>query len=130
MMKQTVEKQAVCIRGKDIGGLTAGATETRALMCKIRDIEADLRPFRQSWYTLGLDRPVVEKKQIDALIDDIRLLIETIQEIKNENVALLERSMGDVRQEMTGMKARTHARRAYQQRPAPMSDARFIDRSK
>lgn len=128
-MKQTVEKQAIYIQAMDIGGLTAGAAETRAMMCKIRDIEAELRPFRQIWHKLGLDRPFAEKRQVDALVEDIRALIASIQEIKDRNVAMLERSMGEMRQEMAGMKARTRASRAYQQRPVPASDARFIDRS-
>ena len=46
-MKQTVAKQTAYIEAMDIGGLMASTAETRALMRKIRDLEADLRPLRQ-----------------------------------------------------------------------------------
>ena len=75
-------------------------------MRKIRDLEAELRPLRQSWNNLGLDRPVMEKRQIDGVIDEIREMIASIQTVKNHNQALLERSMDGVRQEMTGLKKR------------------------
>lgn len=129
-MKQAVEKQTAYIEALDIGGLTAGTSETRALMRKIRDLEAELRPLRQSWNNLGLDRPVVEKRQIDALIEDIRALITTIQQVKDHNQGLLERSMGQVRQEMTGLRKRKKIAHAYQSKPRLQAQARFIDRAK
>lgn len=129
-MKQAVEKQTAYIEAMDIGGLTAGTSETRSLMRKIRDIEAELRPLRQSWNNLGLDRPVIEKRQIDSLIGDIRGLIGSIQETKDHNQSLLERSMRDVQQEMAGVKKRKKISNAYYQRPRVTTPARFIDKSK
>lgn len=129
-MKYAVEKQTVFIETMNLGGLTAGASETRALMRKIRDLEADMRPFRQTWQNLGLDRPVFEKRKIDTQIDEIRTLIESIQEIKNKNTTMLEEAMAGVHRQMTGLKARATAHRAYQRRPVKVPAARFIDRSK
>jgi len=129
-MKQALEKQAAYIEAMDIGGLTAGASETRALMRKIRDLEADLRPLRQSWRDLDWDRPVNEKRKIDALVDEIRALIESIQKIKDENKTNLEQSMEQLRAQMTGLKTSTQATQAYHRRPATGSPARFIDQSK
>ena len=128
-MKQVVERQTGYIEAMDIGGLTASTAETRALMRKIRDIEADLRPLRQGWNNLGLDRPVVIKRQIDAQIEELRELIEGVQAAKDRNKAMLERSMEDVRKQMTGLKLRKHASQAYRGRPAAKPAARFIDRS-
>jgi len=129
VMKQAVEKQTAYIEAMDIGGLTAGTSETRSLMRKIRDLEAELRPLRQSWNNLGLDRPVIEKRQIDGVIDEIRELIESIQTVKNYNQTLLERSMDGVRQQMTGLKKQKQISKAYQPKPQAVA-ARFIDRSK
>ena len=128
-MKQAVEKQRAYIEAMDIGGLTVGTAETRSLMRKIRDLEAELRPLRQSWQNLGLDRPVTEKRAIDGLVQEIRGLIESIQEAKDENQTLLERSMEEVRAQMTGLKTRTRASQAYHQRPGAPTTARFVDRS-
>lgn len=129
-MKQAVEKQTAYIEAMDIGGLTAGTSETRSLMRKIRDLEAELRPLRQSWNNLGLDRPVMEKRQIDVLIGEMRALIEAIQTTKDHNQVLLERSMDGVRQQMTGLKKRKKMSKAYQPKPQGTRVARFIDRSK
>ena len=129
VMKKVVEKQTAYIEAMDIGGLTAGASETRSLMRKIRDLEAELRPLRQSWNNLGLDRPVMEKRQIDGVIDEIRDIIASIQAVKDHNQTLLERSMGGVRQEMTGLKKRKQISKAYHPRPK-VAAARFIDQSK
>jgi hypothetical protein len=128
-MKLAVEKQTAYIEAMDIGGLTAGASETRSLMRKIRDIEATLRPLRQSWNNLGMDRLVVVKRQIDDIIVDIRTLIESIQTVKNHNQVILERSMEDVRQQMTGIKKRQKISKAYQPKPQVAAPARFIDQS-
>ena len=129
-MKQAVEKQATYIEALDVGGLTGGASETRALMRKIRDLEAELRPLRQSWTNFGLDRPVHEKRKIDGLVDQIRSTIESIQITKNENKVHLEQSMDQLRSQMTGLKASTQAARAYHRRPQRVPVARFIDKSK
>ena len=126
-MKHAVEKQGTYIEVGDIGGLTTGTAEVRGVMRKIRDLEVDLRPLRQSWQNLGLDRPLVEKRQVDACVGKIRTQIEEIQAIKDGNAAMLERSMDVLRKEMTGFKSRSKATRAYYRRPAPA--ARFIDRS-
>jgi len=128
-MKLAVEKQTAYIEAMDIGGLTAGTSETRSLMRKIRDIEATLRPLRQSWNNLGIDRPVVEKRLIDDVIVDIRALIESIQSVKDHNQTLLERSMEEVRQQMTGLKKRQQMSKAYQPKPQVAASARFIDQS-
>ncbi|MFT5366215.1 MAG: hypothetical protein ACI8V2_001162 [Candidatus Latescibacterota bacterium] len=128
-MKQAVEKQTAYIEAMDIGGLTAGASETRSLMRKIRDLEAELRPLRQGWNNLGWDRPVMEKRLIDGIIDEIRAMIEEIQTVKNYNQTMLERSMEGVRQQITGLKKQTQVSKAYQPRPRVATPARFIDRS-
>lgn len=129
-MKQAVEKQTIFIENTNLNGLAACASETRALMRKIRDLDAELRPLRQTWYNLGLDRPVIEKRQVDVLVDEVRAVIESIQEIKNKNTSLLEDAKEKVHAQMTGMKVRTTASRAYQRRPVQAPAARFIDRSK
>ncbi|MGA1197548.1 MAG: flagellar export chaperone FlgN [Candidatus Latescibacterota bacterium] len=129
-MKLAVEKQTAYIEAMDIGGLTTGTSETRALMRKVRDLEAELRPLRQSWNNLGLDRPVIEKRRIDGLIDEMRSLLESIQVLKDHNQSLLERSMEDVRQQLSGLKKRKQMSNAYQPKPRMATAARFIDRSK
>ncbi|MCZ6632059.1 MAG: flagellar export chaperone FlgN [bacterium] len=126
-MKQVVEKQTRFIEVMDIGGLTVGTSEMRGLMRKSRDIEAALRPFRQSWNNLGLDQPVKEKRRMEGLVYAIREQIEQIQEIKDRNKLLLEKSMEGVRKQMTGLETGAQATRAYVKRAAPA--ARFIDRS-
>ena len=129
-MKQAIEKQSAYIEVMDIGGLTAGTAETRALMRKIRDLEAELRPLRQSWKNLGLDRPVNEKRKIDLQVAQIRALIEAIQEKKDENKAHLEQSMEALRSQMTGLNTSTQAAQAYHRRSPSSAPARFIDKSK
>ena len=126
-MKQAVEKQTAYIDAMDVGGLTAGACEVRGLMRKIRDLDAGLRPLRQSWSTLGIDRPAPERREIEALIASIRMLITEIQEVKNQNTSLLTRSMERFRKQMAGLNTQSRAARAYHRRPAQA--ARFVDRS-
>ena len=128
-MKHVVEKQTQFIEVMDIGGLTVGTSEVRGLMRKIRDIEAALRPHRQGWRNLGLDQPVKEKRRMDELAYAIRAQIEQIQEIKDHNELLLEKSMEGVRKQMTGLKTGAQATRAYVKRTPIAPAARFIDRS-
>jgi hypothetical protein len=128
-MNQAVEKQTAYIEAMDVGGLTAGASETRSLMRKINDLEAELRPLRQSWNNLGMNRPVLEKRLIDRVIESMRVEIESIQAVKNRNQAMLEKSMGSVRQQLTGLKKRKQVSNAYKPREKSMASARFVDRS-
>ncbi|MDA0746910.1 MAG: hypothetical protein O2954_10350 [bacterium] len=127
-MKRAVEKQQTHIETRNIGGLTAGTAEVRGLIHKIKDIDVGLRPLRQSWNMLGLDRVPAVKREIDALIDAIRNHISDIQGIKEENTLLLKEQMGGLRKEMTGLNARSQAARAYQGQPG-RRPARFIDKS-
>lgn len=128
-MKEAVAQQAAFIEQRNIGALAAGAAEVRGLMRKIRDVEARLRPLRQSWASQGLDRPVALKREVDALIAGLRGQITEIQEIKDRNQALLKGSMEQVRKEMAGLKSQSRVARAYYQRAPVAQQARFIDRS-
>ena len=126
-MGQAVSKQTAYIEAMDVGGLTTGTSEVRGLMRKIRDLEATLRPLRQGWTALGLDRPVAEKREIETVVASIRGLIAEVQEVKDRNAGLLKRSMGGVRKQMTGLNVQSKATRAYYRQP-PQA-ARFIDKS-
>ena len=96
-------------------------------MRKIRDAEADLRPLRQSWSSLGHDRPPAEQREIDALVASIRELIVEIQETKNRNADLLKGAMDRVRKQMAGLNSQAKAAQAY--RPRPARAARFVDKA-
>ena len=126
-LKQAVEKQTAHIEATDIGRLTSGTSEVRGLMRKIRDAEADLRPLRQSWSSLGHDRPPAEQREIDALVASIRELIVEIQETKNRNADLLKGAMDRVRKQMAGLNSQAKAAQAY--RPRPARAARFVDKA-
>ncbi|HAA75291.1 TPA: hypothetical protein DCE37_09245 [Candidatus Latescibacteria bacterium] len=130
-LKDAVTRQATHIRAMDVAGLTTDMAETRSLMRKVRDLEADLRPLRQSWHSLGLDREPSERRVVDELVDNIRETVEEIQAIKAENETLLKSRMGDLRKEMSGLQTQGKAALAYQgpkstERAAP--PAKFIDR--
>ena len=130
-LKEAVVRQSTHIRAMDVAGLTTDMTEIRSLMRKVRDLEAGLRPLRQSWHSLGLDRMPSERREVDDLVDGIRDRVEEIQELKGENETLLKARMGDLRKEMSGVQTQGKAALAYQgtkpadRGPAP---AKFIDR--
>ena len=126
-LKQAVQKQTTHIEAVDIGRLTAGTSEARGLMRKIRDLEAALRPLRQSWSTLSVDGPPSERREIHTIIASIRGHILEIQEVKDRNTSLLSRSMEAVRKQMAGLNSQSKAARAYYRRPT--QPARFIDKS-
>ena len=126
-LKQAVQKQTTHIEAVDIGGLTAGTSEVRGLMRKIRDTEVALRPLRQSWSTLGIDRSPSERREIHTIIASIRAHILEIQEVKDRNTSLLSRSMDKIRKQMAGLNSQSKAARAYYRRPTQA--ARFIDKS-
>lgn len=126
-MKQAVERQTVHIETMDIGGLTVGTGEVREMMRKIRDLEAVLRPLRQSWAGLGIDRPASDVRAIEAQIGLLRLLIEEIQALKERNQGMLGRSMEAVRKQMSGLNVQSRAARSYVR--AQAQAARFIDRA-
>ncbi len=113
-LKDAVTRQAGNIRVMDVGGLTTDMTEIRSLMRKVRDLEADLRPLRQSWHSLGLDRDPSERRAVDTLVDSIRNAVEEIQTAKGENETLLKTRMGDLRKEMSGVQTQGRAALAYQ----------------
>ena len=127
-MKQAVERQTAFIQARDIGGLTSGTTEVRGLMRKIRDLEASLRPFKQSWNSRAVDQAPGEKLQIETLVSSIREHIEAIQELRDTNQALLKEAMGKAKDEMSGLRSQSSAARAYQGRPVERQ-ARFVDKS-
>ena len=127
-MKQAVERQTGFIQAQDVGGLTSGTSEVRALMRKIRDLEASLRPFKQSWNSRAVDHAADEKLQIDDLVSSIRENIEAIQGIRDRNETLLKEAMGQTRSEINGLKSQSKAARAYRGR-SENRQARFVDKS-
>ncbi|MEE2753915.1 MAG: flagellar export chaperone FlgN [Candidatus Latescibacterota bacterium] len=130
-LKEALMRQATHIRAMDIGGLTTDTTEIRSLMRKVKNLEADLRPLRQSWHSLGLDRLPVERREVDDLVGNIREFVEEIQTVKGENETLLTSHMAGIRKEMTGVQTQGKAALAYQgPRPTELakSGAKFIDR--
>ena len=130
-LKVAVERQTGHIEDGDIGGLTAGTSEVRGLMRQIRNGEARLRPLKQSWANLGLDRPAAEKRKIGSMIASIRDSITEIQEIKDQNKERLEDGMARVKKEITELKIQSKAVRAYHGQSHKQSGhpARFIDKS-
>jgi len=126
-LKQAIQRQTVYIEAMDTGRLTAGTSEVRGVMRKIRDVEARLRPLRQSWGTLGIDRPAPERREIDALSASMRALITEIQDTKEHNENLLEAGMRQVRKQMAGLNSHSKAAQAYFRRPAQA--ARFVDKA-
>ena len=130
-LKEALVRQTTHIRAMDIGGLTTDMTEIRSLMRKVKNLEADLRPLRQSWHSLGLDRLPVERREVDDLVGNIREFVEEIQTIKGENETLLTSHMAGIRKEMSGVQTQGKAALAYQgPRSAELakSGAKFIDR--
>ena len=130
-LKDAVTRQSAHIRAMDVVGLTTDMTEIRSLMKKVRDLEAGLRPLRQSWYSLGLDRSPAERRSVDELAERIRDKVEEIQSLKGENETLLKARMGDLRKEMSGVQTQGKAALAYQgSKPAERgaNPSRFIDR--
>ena len=130
-LKDAVTRQSAHIRAMDVGGLTTDMTEIRSLMRKVRDLEADLRPLRQSWHSLGLDRSPSERREVDDIVDAIRETVDEIQALKGENETLLKARMGDLRKEMAGVQTQGRAARAYQGPKTPevsAPKAKFIDR--
>ena len=126
-IKQAVEKQTGFITAMDIGRLTSGTTEVRGLMHKIKDLETSVRPLRQVWANLGIDRPVSDQREIESQIVSIRALIDSIQEVKERNTSLLVKSMDEVRGQLVGLNSRSTAARAYH--VGKPKTARFIDKS-
>lgn len=130
-LKAAVTRQSAHIRAMDVAGLTTDMTEIRSLMRKVRDLEADLRPLRQSWHSLGLDRSPTERREVDDLVEGIRETVDEIQTLKTENETLLKARMGDLRKEMAGVQTQGNAARAYQNPKGPevkAPKAKFIDR--
>lgn len=130
-LKEALMRQATHIRAMDIGGLTTDMTEIRSLMRKVKNLEADLRPLRQSWHSLSLDRLPVERRQVDDLVGKIREFVGEIQTIKGENETLLTSHMAAIRKEMTGVQTQGKAALAYQgPRPTELAKSapKFIDR--
>jgi hypothetical protein len=130
-LKAAIVKQTGHIEEGDIDGLTAGTSEVRGLMRQIRDGESRLRPLKQSWANLDLDKPVLEKREISSMIASIRDSITEIQEIKDQNKERLEAGMVRVKKEMTERKTQSKAVRAYRSQGHKQLDqpARFIDKS-
>ena len=130
-LKEAVIRQATHIRAVNVGGLTTDMAEIRSLMRKVRDLEADLRPLRQTWHSLGLDRSPIERRGVEALVDSIREIVDEIQTAKGENETLLKSRMGDLRKEMSGLQTQGKAALAYQgTKPTERAAhaAKFIDR--
>lgn len=129
-MRDVVEKQTVHIRGFDIGGLTAGASEARGLMRKIRDLEAKFRPLRQSWGARTVDRPASQQDAIELAVTEIKDLIGDIQKTREQNTRMLKKNMAGLKAQMTGLESQTKAAKAYGTKPATKAPAaRFIDTS-
>jgi len=128
-MKDAVQKQTAYIEAMDVARLTSGSSEVRGLMRKIRDLEVSLTPLRHSWGSLGSDRPVVEKRAMDEVVDKIRELIGEIQEVKDRNASMIKQSMVDVRKQLTDLNSQSKAVRAYFQR-RPGQAARFVDKAR
>lgn len=127
-MKQAVDRQTAFIQARDVGGLAAGAGEVRGLMRKIRDLDASLRPLRQSWNSRAVDHGSDVKEEIDTLISSIREGIQAIQAVRNRNEAMLKETMGKLRSDLNGLRSQSRAARAYQSR-GPRRTARFVDKS-
>ena len=130
-LRDVVTRQTTHIKDSDVAGLTTDMAEIRALMRKVRDMEAGLRPLRQSWHSLGLDRGHSERQEVDDLVSAIRETVDEIQSLKGENETLLKSRMGDIKKEMAEVRTQGKAAIAYQgprsaERSAP--PARFIDR--
>jgi ABC-type phosphate transport system auxiliary subunit len=127
-MKLAVDRQTSFIQVRDVGGLTAGASEVRGLMRKIRDLDVSLRPLRQSWRSKAVDRASSEQQEIETLISTIRERIEAIQAVRDRNEALLKDALGKAQTEMNGLRSQSRAARASQNRTA-RRPARFLDKS-
>ena len=80
-LKEAVARQAAHIGAMDVAGLTTDMAEIRSLMRKVRDLEADLRPLRQSWHSLGLDRSPSERREADELMESLEHLEQQIAEL-------------------------------------------------
>ena len=127
-MKDAVARQTAYIEVMDVARLTSGSSEVRGLMRKIRDQEASLTPLRQSWGSLGSDRPVREKREMAGLVSTIRELIGEIQEVKDRNTSMIKQSMGKTRKQMADLNSQSKAARAYFHR-RPEQAARFVDKA-
>jgi len=125
-LRQAVDKQTGHIEAMDVGQLAAGTAEVRSRMRKIRDVEARLRPLRQSWSSRGVSRPPGESEPMEGLVSDIRSLIGEVQKIKDQNAAKLKSAMLGLRKQITGLKTQSRAAAAY--RPRRSQPARFVDR--
>ena len=130
-LKEAVMRQTSHIQVLNVEGLTTDLTEIRSLMRKVRDLEADLRPLRQSWHSLGLDRDPAERREVDQLVEGIRETVEEIQTVKSENETILKSRTADLRKEMSSLQAQGKAAIAYQG-PNPAERAsqssRFVDK--
>ena len=131
-LREAMRRQTRHIQAKDVVGLTTDTVEVRELMMKVRDIEVSLRPLRQSWNNLGLDRVPGERRKIDALVVSIRELLEEIQADKDENSRLLKDGMKDLRSQLTGLEKQSNAAKAYYGRPGARASgvSKFIDKAK
>lgn len=130
-LRQAMERQTTHIEALDVAGLTTDTAEIRGLMRKVRDVEASLRPLRQSWSTMGLDRDPEEKREVDAMIESVRGTIGDIQGIKDQNAKMLQERMSDIRAQMAELQTQGKAAQAYYgPNEGARASARFIDQAK
>ena len=132
-MRDVVDRQTAHIRAMDIGRLAAGASEVRGLMRKIRDLETEFRPLRQTWGAKAVSRPASEQEAIEALVGEIKGLIGDIQVSRDGNAALLNEKMTGLKAQMAGLQTQSSVARAYgdggRRAASRVPPARFIDRS-
>ena len=129
-MREAIDKQTAYIEAMDIGRLTAGASQVRSLMRKIRDLDARFRPLRQSWTARSVERLPSREEAIDLAVTEIKSLIGSIQESRDRNATLLKQNMSRLKVQMTGLETQAKAALAYGGKAAPKEPpARFIDKS-
>lgn len=130
-LKDVVVRQTTHIEAMDVGKLASDTAEVRDLMRKVRDMEVSIRPLRQSWGNMGLDRDPSDRRSVDTVVGAVRSTVEEIQEIKAHNATMLQERMGDLKKQMAGLQHQGKAAHAYYGPPKNgcVPPSKFIDQS-
>ena len=130
-LKDVVVRQTTHIEAMDVGALASDTAEVRGLMRKVRDMEVSIRPLRQSWGTMGLDRAPADRRRVETVVGAVRSTVEEIQEIKDRNATMLQDRMVDLKKQMAGLEHQGKAAHAYYGPPrnAGATPSKFIDQS-
>tara|TARA_Y100000588_G_scaffold350741_1_gene402071 strand:+ start:87 stop:542 length:456 start_codon:yes stop_codon:yes gene_type:complete len=130
-LKHVVVRQATHIETMDVGKLASDTAEVRGLMRKVRDLDASIRPLRQSWGNMGLDRDPADRRDVESVVGEVRGVVEEIQEIKDRNATMLQERMGDLRKQMAGLQTQGKAAHAYYgpRKSGGIPPSKFIDQA-